>query len=436
MRKLTGFLVAALIMGVASPVNAQLSIEVGTIYLQPNTPNQVVELYVTGGTEVAGVNLVLLVANGGPEFEELLLLDPGEGILGPAMTSIDILTDTIFADNNIGQFDALEVFELSQAAEMATITAAGTVTAEGLLARITFDTTGLTEGSFPLHLTLQEDVTHFQSLLGDVIPVDLTDGLLIVGDAPPPPPPPPPPGDPVLVANAGEDRQAVSGDTVVLSASVANPTDAAVTLKWTQISGPEVTLDNDTILTPAFLAPAVVTSTLLTFKFEASDGTNTSEDTVDITVEPSNTVLTANAGPDQNVQAGAVVQLNGAGGGPVGVELAYAWTQLSGPAVTLSNDAIAAPTFVAPSLNTANDLEFELEVSAGSVAAVDTVIIHVAAKQSSTGSPGSNNGSQVNDETNQNKNGQQSPMTIQSFLLGMGLLLLGMFLLYFLFWLL
>jgi hypothetical protein len=58
----------------------------------------------------------------------------------------------------------------------------------------------------------------------------------------------------------------------------------------------------------------------------------------------------ADAGPDQTVSTNATVTLDGSGSHDPGgaLPLRYLWTQTGGPAVTLSNPAVASPTFTAP----------------------------------------------------------------------------------------
>jgi uncharacterized repeat protein (TIGR01451 family) len=98
---------------------------------------------------------------------------------------------------------------------------------------------------------------------------------------------------------------------------------------------------------PLFGVPAgqIVTAT-------ATNGTtnDTSEFSACVTPGSSNRAPTANAGADQSVNAGNVVQLNGAGSSdPDSNTLTYAWTfaaRPSGSTATLSNPATATPTFV------------------------------------------------------------------------------------------
>ena len=76
-----------------------------------------------------------------------------------------------------------------------------------------------------------------------------------------------------------------------------------------------------------------------------------------------NTAPTAEAGADQSVTVDALVTLDGTATDPDGDDdaLTYSWTQTSGTNVTLSNTAIAGPTFTAPA--TAAVLVFELTVT-------------------------------------------------------------------------
>lgn len=84
----------------------------------------------------------------------------------------------------------------------------------------------------------------------------------------------------------------------------------------------------------------------------------------------------ANAGPNQSVNAGDAVTLNGAASSdPDGDTLTFSWTQTGGTAVTLNGANTATATFTAP--NTAGTLTFELSVSDGELNATDSVDIGV-----------------------------------------------------------
>lgn len=86
----------------------------------------------------------------------------------------------------------------------------------------------------------------------------------------------------------------------------------------------------------------------------------------------------ASAGPAQTVASGATVTLAGSATGTA--PLQFAWTQTGGPAVTLSDPALAAPSFVAPQVAATTDLVFQLTVSnaIGSSTASVTVTVSAA----------------------------------------------------------
>ena len=88
----------------------------------------------------------------------------------------------------------------------------------------------------------------------------------------------------------------------------------------------------------------------------------------------------ADAGDPQTVTEGDTVTLDGTRSRDTrgGVSLTYLWEQTSGPPVTLSNAAMAGPTFTAPKVGEDTDITFTLTVmDTGSLADKDTVIITV-----------------------------------------------------------
>jgi uncharacterized repeat protein (TIGR01451 family) len=85
----------------------------------------------------------------------------------------------------------------------------------------------------------------------------------------------------------------------------------------------------------------------------------------------------AEAGPPQVTAPNAMVQLDGrSSGDPDGSGLAYAWTQETGPLVSLASGQSARPTFTAPAA--VGSLNFKLTVTdAGGLNAADTTTVTV-----------------------------------------------------------
>ncbi|MGZ4976668.1 MAG: DUF7402 domain-containing protein [Methylobacter sp.] len=94
----------------------------------------------------------------------------------------------------------------------------------------------------------------------------------------------------------------------------------------------------------------------------------------------------ANAGPDQTVGQGVVVNLNGNGSSdPNGDHLSYQWTQTAGPSVSLAGANTATPSFTTPQgLTTTTKLTFSLIVNDGLLnSSSDTVDITVTSSSGS-----------------------------------------------------
>ncbi|TAL16862.1 hypothetical protein EPN96_07570 [bacterium] len=186
-------------------------------------------------------------------------------------------------------------------------------------------------------------------------------------------------------ASAGLDQTVLEGATVTLNGSSSTDSDGTIAAySWSQTTGPSVTLSSESAVQPTFTAPAVDAATVLTFTLTVTDDDGaTDTDTVIVTVNDigsgENLTPTASAGPDQTVDEGAAVTLNGSGSSdPDGTIAAWSWAQLAGPSVTLSDAGAASSTFTAPLVDTATVLTFELTVTDNeSATASDTVTITV-----------------------------------------------------------
>ena len=98
------------------------------------------------------------------------------------------------------------------------------------------------------------------------------------------------------VANAGPDRNVIENTPVTLDATASSDPNSIDTLSfaWSQTGGVAVGLSNPDTAQPSFTAPDVATGSteVLTFEIVVSDGVNNDTDTVTITVEEGQTMVT------------------------------------------------------------------------------------------------------------------------------------------------
>lgn len=143
------FAVAMIVLGNWGAVSQAATIHVGDHQLIPNVAGQQIEIFVTGGEAVSGVNLFVQVGDGGPELGDFGV---APGTDGPAITAVDLKTDTIFALVPNDQDDlpglpqvAISSIEFGSPGQ--------TTLAEGKLVTLTLDTRGFQSGSWELRLT-------------------------------------------------------------------------------------------------------------------------------------------------------------------------------------------------------------------------------------------------------------------------------------------
>jgi hypothetical protein len=137
MQRRTLILLAALYC-ITSVVRAELTIVVGEHHLVPNEAHQAIQIFVTGGDNVAGMDFVAQIGDGGSTN---LFTGPGN-ISGPTITA-DIVTGTIFASNHNTITTPGGGSEGNQTVYLGITTVSGTVTAQGLIGTIYVDTTGI-----------------------------------------------------------------------------------------------------------------------------------------------------------------------------------------------------------------------------------------------------------------------------------------------------
>jgi hypothetical protein len=151
-------------------------------------------------------------------------------------------------------------------------------------------------------------------------------------------------------AKAGADQQVDTLALVVLDGGGSDALEGRqpLTYQWTQTGGPAVVLSDTAAAKPTFTAPA--DPAVLTFGLMVVDNTGAAAPFADsVTVTVNNQRPAAEAGANQSVDTLTTVILEGSGSDPDGdTPLTYQWTQISGPAVLLSDAAAAKPSFTAP----------------------------------------------------------------------------------------
>jgi hypothetical protein len=96
---------------------------------------------------------------------------------------------------------------------------------------------------------------------------------------------------------------------------------------------------------------------------------------------PSASPPVADAGPDQTVDEGVTVTLDGSNSSDPDNDISsYQWNQTGGLSVSLSNSSAARPTFTAPNVGSGGEsLTFQLTVTdSGGLQSTDTCIVNVS----------------------------------------------------------
>ncbi|MFP4307524.1 MAG: PKD domain-containing protein [Desulfococcaceae bacterium] len=154
------------------------------------------------------------------------------------------------------------------------------------------------------------------------------------------------------VADAGPDQRVREGDEATLQGGDSFDPDGIIGLfLWSQISGPAVVLDDAKLERPRFIAPEVgPAGAVLVFELTVvDDGLLESSDRTRVEVISVGRPPLADAGPNQTVNSGDRVLLDGGFSmDEDGRIVSYQWEQFSGTAVALSHPDREVATFYAP----------------------------------------------------------------------------------------
>ena len=182
-----------------------LVIDVGEHVLLPDTPGQVIPVYVSGGAHVQGVVLNVQLHDGYPDVPR----STGDG---PNISNVDLVgTGTVFG--NIANSGNNVIESREQIWVVGTTTSDGVAAAEGMLAYVTIDTTGWLEGDGPWELKLAGTFngdTNFQSPDGQIVPTIINGSVTI---------------DNLPVANPGGPYSVDEGGSITLDGSASSDPD-------------------------------------------------------------------------------------------------------------------------------------------------------------------------------------------------------------------
>ena len=169
------------------------------------------------------------------------------------------------------------------------------------------------------------------------------------------------------VANAGPDLSVGAGDPVTITGSGEDVDGTVVSYQWQQMGGATtLALTNANTAEVSFTAPDVTATEQFILELTVTDDAgDTGTDQVQVTVSPpnANNPPVANAGVDIATIAGQPVSITGSGTDSDGTVDAYAWSQVSGPTVSLTGADTATVEFTAPDVTAVSEVVLELTVT-------------------------------------------------------------------------
>ncbi|HSR49201.1 MAG TPA: Ig-like domain-containing protein [Acidobacteriota bacterium] len=187
----------------------------------------------------------------------------------------------------------------------------------------------------------------------------------------------PVPGNRPPVVDAGPDQVASNGQMIVLQGQVSDPDGDALSLNWTQLTGPAVNLQNSTQAQAFFVAPGLEQSRELTFQLTASDGKGgVAQDRAVVTVVR-NRPPVVEVTPFLAVMPGDEVILEAQAEDPEHDPLTFHWEQTSGPPLDLQETSSQTLVFQAPDQPSTAYYGFQVEVSDGGASVIAASVVLV-----------------------------------------------------------
>ena len=168
------------------------------------------------------------------------------------------------------------------------------------------------------------------------------------------------------------------GGTVTLSEMVDNPNNLPLTYEWTQVSGMPVSLSSANAANPSVSLPTGSGGSEIAFQVIVKQGDtivgNCEQYVYAAEPEPGAAPI-ADAGPDQIVQGGTQVQLDGTKS--TGLYLKYQWAQIGGEPVTLIGVNGPLPTFVAPDVPLGQEKQLVFSNTVSNAFGKDAAVVQI-----------------------------------------------------------
>ncbi len=177
-------------------------------------------------------------------------------------------------------------------------------------------------------------------------------------------------------ATIGPAIEVFERDPVTLVGAGTDPDNDPLTVNWTQLSGPSVTITDNT-----FVAPDVDADTMMTLQMTVTDGR-----AVTLPLEQAVLVKNVNRKPVATVPAtmevnvAEVIDVLGSGSDADGDPLTYEWSQVSGPTVQMTGATTNTITFQAPTVKGASEVVKLQLVVRDLTQASDPAIVDVVVK--------------------------------------------------------
>lgn len=204
--------------------------------------------------------------------------------------------------------------------------------------------------TMPLDMQGQTQIL-MQLTVADDMGATATDQVAITANSPP-------------VANAGANQSVQAGDTVNLVGSGTDADGNIVSYSWSQINGEAVSIESPNSSTTSFVAPDISGNVTLRLTVTDNNGAIGTDD-LTISISTTNIPPVADAGPDISVNSGDAnpVVVTGMGSDADGQIVAYAWSQVGGPAVSLTGADTDVVGFTVPNVLVTTVITLRLTVT-------------------------------------------------------------------------